>query len=159
MRSQVCAGYLGAVSDDTWAGLADQFVDGAYASVKGHVRTYVMHQQLLEHLPRLRRRCSTSAAGPATSRFPLAQAGYDVTLLDPSAAMLDKARSDSSGCPPRPSGGSAWCRPTVSTPSRPSTVGASPPCCATACSGTSSNRSPWSTSCAGAPPPAAWSRS
>ena len=23
----------------------------AYASVKGYVRTYVMHQQLLEHLP------------------------------------------------------------------------------------------------------------
>jgi S-adenosylmethionine-dependent methyltransferase len=39
------------VSDDTWAGLADRFVDDAYASVKGYVRTYVMHQHLLEHLP------------------------------------------------------------------------------------------------------------
>ena len=29
-----------------------KFADEAYASVKGHVRTYVMHQQLLEHLPR-----------------------------------------------------------------------------------------------------------
>jgi hypothetical protein len=39
------------MSGDTWAGLADKFADEAYASVKGYVRTYVMHQQLLEHLP------------------------------------------------------------------------------------------------------------
>ena len=56
------------VSDDAWAGLADRFADGAYASVKGRVRTYVMHQQLLEHLPRRPRRCSTSAAARAISR-------------------------------------------------------------------------------------------
>jgi hypothetical protein len=30
------------VSDDAWAFLADQFVDGAYESVKGKVRTYVL---------------------------------------------------------------------------------------------------------------------
>jgi hypothetical protein len=42
--------YLAAVGDDTWASLIDQFADEAYASVKGCVRTYVMHQQLLEHL-------------------------------------------------------------------------------------------------------------
>ncbi|HVW41801.1 MAG TPA: hypothetical protein VHC18_10670 [Amycolatopsis sp.] len=39
------------MGDDTWAGLADLFVDEAYASVKGYVRTYVLHQHLLEHLP------------------------------------------------------------------------------------------------------------
>jgi hypothetical protein len=39
------------VSDDIWTGLADQFADRAYASVKGRVRTHVLHQQLLEHLP------------------------------------------------------------------------------------------------------------
>ena len=39
------------MGEDIWAGLADQFVDGAYATVKGHVRTNVMHQHLLEHLP------------------------------------------------------------------------------------------------------------
>lgn len=33
------------MSDDTWAGLADQFADETYASVKGSVRTYVMHRQ------------------------------------------------------------------------------------------------------------------
>ena len=39
--------FLGVMSDDPGAsaGLADKFVDEAYASVKGYVRTYVMHQQ------------------------------------------------------------------------------------------------------------------
>ena len=83
---------LEAVSDDTWAGLADQFVDDAYASVKGYVRTYVMHQQLLEHLPEPPATVLDVGGGAGHQSFPLAQAGYDVTLLDPSRAMLDKAR-------------------------------------------------------------------
>lgn len=36
---------------DAWAALANPFVEGAYASVKGQVRTYVLHAQLLRHLP------------------------------------------------------------------------------------------------------------
>ncbi len=39
------------MDDDTWAELAGPFADEAYATVKGYVRTYVLHQQLLEHLP------------------------------------------------------------------------------------------------------------
>jgi len=39
------------MSDDAWSALADPFVDGAYVTVKGQVRTYVLHQQLLEQLP------------------------------------------------------------------------------------------------------------
>ncbi len=78
--------------DDTWADLADQFADGAYASVKGRVRTYVIHQQLLEHLPAPPATVLDVGGGAGHQSFPLAQAGYDVTLLDPSAAMLDKAR-------------------------------------------------------------------
>ena len=61
--------YLGVVGDDTWARLADQFADEAYASVKGHVRTYVLHQQLLELCHRLQRLCSTLAAARAINRF------------------------------------------------------------------------------------------
>jgi SAM-dependent methyltransferase len=80
------------VSDDTWAGLADRFVDEAYASVKGYVRTYVMHHHLLEHLPPPPAAVLDVGGGAGNQSFPLAQAGYDVTLLDPSAAMLDKAR-------------------------------------------------------------------
>jgi S-adenosylmethionine-dependent methyltransferase len=82
------------VDDDTWAsaGLADKFVDEAYASVKGYVRTYVMHQHLLEHLPRPPAPVLDVGGGAGNQSFPLAQAGYEVTLLDSSPAMLDKAR-------------------------------------------------------------------
>jgi len=80
------------VADDSWAGLADRFADGAYASVKGRVRTYVLHQQLLEHLPAPPAPVLDVGGGAGHQSFPLARAGYDVTLLDPSSAMLDKAR-------------------------------------------------------------------
>jgi len=81
------------VGNDTWAALADQFVEGAYASVKGRIRTYVIHQQLLEHLPAPRATVLDVGGGAGHQSFPLAQAGYDVTLLDPSPAMLEKARN------------------------------------------------------------------
>jgi S-adenosylmethionine-dependent methyltransferase len=84
--------YLGVVGDDTWASLADQFADEAYASVKGQVRTYVLHRQLLEHLPAPPAPVLDVGGGAGHQSFPLARAGYDVTLLDPSSAMLDKAR-------------------------------------------------------------------
>jgi SAM-dependent methyltransferase len=80
------------VVDDTWDSLADQFADGAYASVKGRVRTYVMHQQLLENLPPPPASVLDIGGGAGHQSFPLAQAGYDLTLLDPSQGMLDKAR-------------------------------------------------------------------
>ncbi|HEX5117989.1 MAG TPA: methyltransferase [Pseudonocardiaceae bacterium] len=78
--------------DDTWASLADQFVEGAYATVKGRVRTYVLHQHLLEHLPPPPAPILDVGGGAGHQSFPLAHAGYDVTLLDSSPAMLDKAR-------------------------------------------------------------------
>ncbi|HEX7160235.1 MAG TPA: methyltransferase [Trebonia sp.] len=79
-------------NDDIWAGLVDRFADEAYASVKGLVRTYVMHQQLLEHLPPPPASVLDVGGGAGHQSFPLAQAGYDVTVLDSSPAMLDKAR-------------------------------------------------------------------
>jgi SAM-dependent methyltransferase len=80
------------VGDDTWAGLADKFADEAYASVKGLVRTFVLHQQLLEHLPKPPATLLDVGGGAGHQSFPLAEAGYDVTLLDPSRAMLEKAQ-------------------------------------------------------------------
>jgi len=56
------------------------------------VRTYVLHQQLLEHLPPPPAPVLDVGGGAGHQSFPLAQAGYDVTLLDPSVAMLDKAQ-------------------------------------------------------------------
>jgi S-adenosylmethionine-dependent methyltransferase len=84
--------YRDVVGEDTWASLADQFADDAYATVKGYVRTYVMHRQLLEHLPPPPGPVLDVGGGAGHQSFPLAQADYDVTLLDPSQAMLDKAR-------------------------------------------------------------------
>jgi SAM-dependent methyltransferase len=80
------------MGDDIWASLADLFADEAYASVKGRVRTYVLHHQLLEHLPAPPAPVLDVGGGAGHQSFPLAQAGYAVTLLDPSPAMLDKAR-------------------------------------------------------------------
>jgi len=79
---------------DPWASksLANLFVDEAYASVKGYARTYVLHQHLLAHLPSAPAKLLDVGGGAGNQSFPLAQAGYDVTILDTSAAMLDKAR-------------------------------------------------------------------
>ncbi|HZE40154.1 MAG TPA: methyltransferase [Stackebrandtia sp.] len=80
------------MSDDSWAPLADAFVDGAYATVKGRVRTYVLHQQLLEHLPPPPATVLDVGGGAGHQSLPLARMGYRVTILDPSEAMLDRAR-------------------------------------------------------------------
>ncbi len=78
--------------DDPWAPLADAFVDGAYATVKGQVRTRVLHQQLLRHLPDRPVTVLDVGGGAAHQSLPLARLGHAVTLLDPSEAMLAKAQ-------------------------------------------------------------------
>ncbi|TCP49958.1 methyltransferase family protein [Tamaricihabitans halophyticus] len=78
------------MDDDAFARVADQFTD-AYTSVKGYVRTYVLHHHLLDHLPPPPLRVLDVGGGAGHQSFPLAMAGYEVTLLDPSKTMLDKA--------------------------------------------------------------------
>jgi len=80
------------MAEDPFAQLADKFADEAYATVKGYVRTYVMHHQLLEHLPPPPATVLDVGGGAGHQSFPLAEAGYEVTVLDPSEAMLSKAR-------------------------------------------------------------------
>lgn len=82
------------MAEETWAStsLANRFADDAYATVKGYVRTFVMHQQLLENLPAAPAQLLDVGGGAGHQSFPLAEAGYDVTLLDSSSAMLDKAQ-------------------------------------------------------------------
>jgi len=86
--------------DDQWAALADQFADGAYATVKGRVRTYVIHQQLLDHLPPPPAPVLDVGGGAGHQSFPLARAGYEITLLDSSPTMLDKAQQRLADLPP-----------------------------------------------------------
>lgn len=63
------------MSDDTWADLVSRFADDAYASVKGYVRTYVMHQHLLENLPAPPAKVLDVGEAPATNRSPWLKPG------------------------------------------------------------------------------------
>ncbi|MHA6802545.1 methyltransferase [Salinifilum ghardaiensis] len=78
------------MSDDVWASLADPFL-GAYGTVKGRVRTYVLHQHLVDHLPLPPAAVLDVGGGAGHQSFPLARLGYEVVLLDPSEEMLAKA--------------------------------------------------------------------
>lgn len=78
---------------DAWAPLADLFVDGHYGSLRGRVRTHVIHHHLLAHLPPPPARIIDVGGGAGNQSLPLARLGYDVTVVDPSAAMLAKARA------------------------------------------------------------------
>ncbi|MBK1789383.1 methyltransferase [Prauserella cavernicola] len=85
---------MGAVGDDdVWAALADPFVEGAYATVKGRVRTYVLHRQLTAHLPPPPATVLDVGGGAGHQSFPLARLGYEVVLLDSSETMLAAART------------------------------------------------------------------
>jgi S-adenosylmethionine-dependent methyltransferase len=79
------------VATDEWAALADPFVDGAYATVKGRVRTYVLHHQLLDQLPALPGTVLDVGGGAGHQSLPLARLGHSVVLIDSSEAMLAKA--------------------------------------------------------------------
>lgn len=79
------------MSEDAWAALADPFVEGAYATVKGRIRTFVLHRQLLAHLPEAPATVLDVGGGAAHQSLPLARLGFQVTVLDSSPAMLAKA--------------------------------------------------------------------
>ena len=81
------------MSETPWANpsLVNKLIDEAYASVKGYVRTYVLHQQLLENLPPPPATVLDVGGGAGNQSFPLVSAGYHVTLLDSSPAMLERA--------------------------------------------------------------------
>ncbi len=80
------------MTDDTWAPLAHDFVT-ASASLKGVVRHHVIHGHLLAHLPPPPAAVVDVGGGAGAQSIPLARLGYDVTIVDPSAAMLDQARA------------------------------------------------------------------
>ena len=76
---------------DTWAPLADRFVDQHYASLRGRVRTHVIHEHLRRHLPPPPLRIVDVGGGAGNQSVPLARLGYEVTIVDPSPSMLERA--------------------------------------------------------------------
>jgi S-adenosylmethionine-dependent methyltransferase len=79
------------VGEDAWAELAGPFVDGHYGSLRGRVRTYVLDAHLRWHLPPPPARLVDVGGGAGNQSIPLARDGYEVTIADPSAAMLERA--------------------------------------------------------------------
>ena len=79
-------------AEDAWAPLAERFVDKHYASLRGRVRTYVVDRHLRTHLPPAPATLVDVGGGAGTQSIPLARAGFRLTIVDPSAAMLDRAR-------------------------------------------------------------------
>ncbi|HEV2071270.1 MAG TPA: methyltransferase domain-containing protein [Acidimicrobiales bacterium] len=79
-------------SDDAWAPLADRFVNEHYGRLRGRVRTYVIDRHLAAHLPSPPLQIVDVGGGAGHQSLPLARRGYDVTIVDPSSAMLDGAR-------------------------------------------------------------------
>lgn len=80
------------MGDDKWAPLAAKFLDDHYGSLRGRVRTHVIDSQLRWHLPPPPADLVDIGGGGGDQALPLVRAGYRVTLVDASPAMLDRAR-------------------------------------------------------------------
>lgn len=78
-------------SEDPWSLLGETFVDTHYDSLRGRVRTHVIHQHLLAHLAPPPVRIIDVGGGAGHQSIPLARDGYDVTIVDPSPFMLERA--------------------------------------------------------------------
>ncbi len=81
------------MTDDAWAPLADRFLDGHYGSLRGRVRTHVIDRHLHEHLPPPPARLVDVGGGAGHQSLPLAREGYEVTIVDPSTTMLERAEA------------------------------------------------------------------
>jgi S-adenosylmethionine-dependent methyltransferase len=76
---------------DPWAALGERFVGGHYGSLRGRVRTHVIHEHLRAHLPPPPGAIVDVGGGAGHQSLPLAVDGYDVTVVDPSPWMLERA--------------------------------------------------------------------
>jgi 2-polyprenyl-3-methyl-5-hydroxy-6-metoxy-1,4-benzoquinol methylase len=86
-------------AEDAWAPLVERFADAHYATLRGRVRTYVIAAHLRDHLPGPPAAVVDVGGGAGNQSIPLAREGYDVTIVDPSPAMLGRARERLAGEP------------------------------------------------------------
>lgn len=77
---------------DPWANLVERFVDRHYGSIQGQVRIHVIDRQLAVHLDPPPAPIVDVGGGAGTQALPLARRGYPVTIIEPSPAMLARAR-------------------------------------------------------------------
>ncbi|MGH8945823.1 MAG: class I SAM-dependent methyltransferase [Acidimicrobiia bacterium] len=59
--------------------------------IRGRVRTYGIDQHLRTHLPQPPAAIADVGGGAGTQSIPLARRGYQVTIVDPSLAMVERA--------------------------------------------------------------------
>lgn len=76
---------------DPYAHLAERFVRH-YGTLRGAVRAELVARQLAAHLPAPPAAVADVGGGAGTQAIRLARLGHGVTLLDPSAEMLARAR-------------------------------------------------------------------
>jgi SAM-dependent methyltransferase len=76
---------------DAWESLGARLVDTHYGSLRGRVRTHVIHQHLCAHLAPPPLAVVDIGGGAGHQSIPLARAGYHITIVDPSPSMLARA--------------------------------------------------------------------
>jgi SAM-dependent methyltransferase len=69
-----------------------EWFDAHYATTRGRLRRELVLERLDEHFPPPPARVLDAGGGSGAIAVPLAERGYDVTLLDPSIGMLSVAR-------------------------------------------------------------------
>ena len=77
---------------NSWSSEASRHFLGHYDTLRGVVRQALMERQLSEHLEGPPLRVCDVGGGAGHNSIPLARRGYEVTILDPSEEMLQKAR-------------------------------------------------------------------
>lgn len=85
--------------DDAWAPLRRTFVSH-YETLRGAVRTQVLHEHLKDHLRPPPAALVDVGGGAGHQAIPLAREGYEVTIIEPSPAMLAAAEEALHSEPP-----------------------------------------------------------